>query len=132
MLNWETVIVACIAGMGPALIGLLPLYWKMREEYRKSAEEIRQKSQADKLAEKKLQMDISEAARKASEELILQLTERVDALERNRDELEAKLDIERTKRREAERKLAEAEIHIARLQSKVERLEKKDTGELAK
>ena len=123
MINWETIIVAGIAGLGPALISLIPMYLRMRED-------AKQKSFAAAAAERKLQNEITDAARKASEDLIRQLAARVDDLEKYRDELEQKLDEERSKRRLAESKLAEAEIEISRLKSKVDKLEKRDTGEL--
>lgn len=131
-MNTETIAVALAAGLGPALVGLVPVYLKMRADRRKEildAEEKRLKVIAD---DKKLQSEITDMTRRASEETIRQLSARVDALENDRDELERKLDDEREKRRKAEANLAAAEINIAKLQGKVEKLEKRDTGELRK
>jgi len=135
-MNLETIIVASIAGLGPAVIGLIPLYLKLREERRQAAA--------------KSSSDMTDATRRATDEVIRRLTERNEELEKDKAELEQKLDEERDRRRatedtlkqkvvderdlrrKAEFELSEANIVIEKQRRKIERLEKKDTGELKK
>jgi len=122
-MNWETVIVAIIAAGGTAIVSLVPVFVKRRDEHRK---ELMNKLKSD-----------TDSARQATGELIRNLSARVAELAQERDEAdvakekaEVRLDEERAKRREAESKAAGLEIINHNLRNRVERLEKGQTGPL--
>ena len=99
-MNWETIIIAAVAGLGPAVIALLPVYWKMKQDI----EARKQEAEEKKIAAVKEDTDVT---RQAMVLLISQLTERNKKLEDDNEELEEKFDAERQRRRDTEDKLDE-------------------------
>lgn len=143
-MNWETILVAAITGLSSALITLVPVYVKMRNDKETEAENSRlRKIQLENDA-KKLEADINSTVQQAAREIIKSLNERIDGLEEDLKEerkarklLEAEIEEERAKRRIAERKVDEqqrqleaAQAEIILLKNKITVLEKRDTGEL--
>ena len=99
-MNWETIVTAIFAGLAPAVVALLPVYWKMKQdiELRKQEAEEKKKSDAKEDTDVTYQTMVL---------LISQLTERNKKLEADNITLEDRLDIERQRRRDAEDKLDE-------------------------
>lgn len=151
--SFETILIAAIASMGAALVGLIPMFAKLRSDTKREAAAARaaEAARVDEL-EAKRQTEITDVTQKAIQETIRRLSARVEDLEKDRDTLEGKLDEERQKRRAAEAglarvelaaeariakvemaaeaRIAKAEREIERLNAKVTKLEKRDTGPL--
>lgn len=136
-MNWESIIIAIIAGMGASLIGLVPAYWGIRRQMKKDQDDASAKRVDQELERQRLNSTVIDTAQRVAQQTIESLVKRIDELEQDlktereaRQRIELELDTERKKRREAELNLALAEDKIRELQKKVEKLEKKDTGEL--
>lgn len=102
-MNWETIITALIAGVLSPLIMLVPVYWQRQKE----------------LQQRKVERE--DTARTAKDELIRQLQEKNDDLEKDKEELQEKYDLERERRRKVEEELLEARIELRKCKAEIEK-----------